>query len=100
MIAIALTGNNSLKILFLNRCDIRDDGAKALAAAVKDHPSLNQLWLDYNDKIGDAGAIALANALRENQILTYLSIFCRDIGFNGKTALEALLEDGPKINWI
>ena len=50
---------------------VAEEGAAAIADALKGNPVLTELWL-YDNRIGDAGAIALGNALMFNKVLTKL----------------------------
>ena len=65
--AIALVTLTSLSRLYLDRIDARDEGCAALASAAaagggQTLPSLSELWLS-NNSIGDAGAVALFDAI-------------------------------------
>jgi Ran GTPase-activating protein (RanGAP) involved in mRNA processing and transport len=68
-IAKALKTNTSLKTLFMcNNDGIGDAGAVALADALATTTSLRCLWLDHCD-IGEQGALALGRALGANLAL-------------------------------
>ncbi|KAF9322929.1 hypothetical protein BG006_001946 [Podila minutissima] len=69
---------------------IGDNGAQALAAALRTNSTLTILNLDQN-LIGDSGAQALAAALRTNSTLTSLDLRSIEIGFRGVQALSAAL---------
>ena len=58
---------------------IGDEGAKALAEALRGNTGLRELDL-WGNGIGDAGAAALAEALRGNTGLTELGLDFNDIG--------------------
>ncbi len=49
---------------------IGDDGAKAIAEALKVNAVVTKLWLN-NNKIGDDGAKAIAEALKVNAVLNF-----------------------------
>ena len=53
-----------MTILFLNHNNIGDDGAKAIAEALKVNPVLTKLHLEYND-LGDAGKQAVRDAVKD-----------------------------------
>ena len=53
---------------------IREEGAEALAEALKINSSLTVLHLNDNYKIGYKGIKALADALKFNSSLTYLDL--------------------------
>ena len=52
----------------MRRNDIGDDGAKAIAEALKVNPVLTTLDL-WNNSIGPEGAMAIAEALKVNPLL-------------------------------
>ena len=67
--------------------DIGNDGAKAIADALKDIHSLEKLDLSRN-KIGDDGAKAIADALKDNHTLKSLFLFSNVISSSGKEYLS------------
>jgi len=71
--------------------EIGDAGAIALAAVLKENETLTSLKISMN-KIGDAGAIALAAALKENKKLTSLDLSANQIGIEGVKALAEALK--------
>ena len=62
-IAEALKVNEVVTKLWLNNNKIGDDGAKAIAEALKVNAVLNKLYLQYNSNMGDAGEKALRDAV-------------------------------------
>ena len=62
---------DKVKELYLGNNNISDEGAKALAEALKVNTALQELDLDFN-KISDEGAKALAEALQVNTALQEL----------------------------
>jgi len=72
--------------LYVNT-EIGDEGAKALAEALKVNATVKELVL-YNCGIGDDGAAALAEALRSNTSLMMLQILGNGIGERGKQLLR------------
>ena len=77
-LAEALKENETLRKLGLRDNKISDEGARALTEALKENKSLEELRLNYN-KISDEGAIALAEALKENKTLRKLDLRENDI---------------------
>jgi len=70
---------------------IGDAGAAALAEALKANKMLTNLYL-YGNSIGDAGAAALAEALKANTMLTALYLDSNSIGDAGAAALAEALK--------
>ncbi len=66
-------------------------GATALAAALQTNTTLTSMYLDDNG-IGAAGATALATALQTNTTLTELNLDDNDVGNAGATALATALQ--------
>ena len=62
---------------------IGDDGAKAIAEALKVTAVLTELSL-YRNNIGDDGAKAIAEALKVNAVLTKLDLEYNNMGDAGK----------------
>ena len=83
--------NTDMVSLDLRYKQIRDAGAIALAEALKVNTSLTSLGL-RNNEIGDAGAIALAKALKVNTSLTSLDLHYNEIGVAGAIALAEALK--------
>ena len=71
--------------------NIGDEGAKALAAALKVNQSIQTLSF-YCNYIGDVGAQALGTALRVNQSIQSLSLRTNQIGDVGTQALGKALQ--------
>ena len=86
-LAEALKVNTTVKELFLQLCGIGDDGAAAFAEALRSNTSLTELHLG-GCNIGDDGAAALAEALRSNTSVTRLNLQRNGIGEKGKQALR------------
>ena len=93
MVAEILKSNTSVTLVDLRvNKDIGDEGAKALAEALKVNKTVKTLWL-YGCGIGDDGAAALAEALRSNTSLTYLRLeYNDDISEQGKQLLRDAVE--------
>ena len=72
--------------------EIGDEGAKAIAEALKVNTVLTRLRLGEN-KIGDEGAKAIAEALKVHAVLTELHLGYNEIGDAGKTAVQDAVKD-------
>ena len=77
---------------FLWSSPLRDEGARALAEALKTNGALTTTLHLYGNSIGDEGARALAEALKTNGALTTLYLHCNSIGDEGARALAEALE--------
>jgi len=89
-IAEALKVNAVLTELRLGANNIGDDGAKVIAEALKVNAVLTKLSL-WENSIGPEGAIAIAEALKVNAVLTELRLGANNIGDDGaKVIAEAL----------
>jgi hypothetical protein len=90
---LVLYYNRNYYITRLNfsRHEIGDDGAKALAEALKDNKTITVLYLSGN-KIGNAGAIAIADMLKVNTTITKLYLYNNNIGIEGVKAIARILE--------
>ena len=89
-LAEAVKINTTLTTLNISGNNIRNDGAIVLAAVLKENNTLTKLDISRN-YIGDPGAKALAEALKVNQTLTELYISNNSIGdFGAKDLAEAL----------
>ena len=86
---------NSVNVVKINleSNDIGDAGASALADALKVNTTLTEINLGSNE-IGDDGASALADALKVNTTLTKIVLCCNPIGDAGASALA----DALKVN--
>ena len=71
--------------------NIGDEGAAALAGALKTNTALTTPYLWHNN-IGDEGAAALAGALKTNTALTTLELWHNNIGDEGAAALAGALK--------
>jgi len=89
-IILGLERNIPLKKLSFNLNGIGDEGAIALAKALKTNITLAQLFINKNN-IGANGAIAIAEALKTNTTLTALYMSDNDIGDEGANAFAETL---------
>jgi len=87
LIASDLQFMAALTKLWLNDNKIGDTGAKAIAEALKVNAVLTVLDLQVN-QIGDKGAKAISKSLKVNAVLTELSLFFNNMGDAGKTAVQ------------
>eukprot|EP00128_Syssomonas_multiformis_P018291 Colp12_sorted_trinity150504_noHs@15561 len=85
---------SNLRTLSLRGNSIGNEGAGAIAEALKANRNLAMLNLWYN-RIGDAGAVELAEALKSNRCLVVLSLGKNKIGDAGCTALAEVLSRYP-----
>ena len=90
-LADALKHNKGLTKLHINKCNISAVGAQDLANALKNNSTLTELDISNND-ISDGGANALADALKTNSTLTTLDISINQIGNVGVVALAEALK--------
>ena len=80
----------SLTRLHLSNNQIGDEGARALADALRTNTSLTELYLQAN-QIGKEGTLDLAEALRTNTSLTGLSLEYNQIGDELKQEIARLM---------
>ena len=93
-LAEALKTNKALTSLNIHSNSIKADGARALAQALKTNKALTSLIL-RNNLIGADGARALAEVLKSDSALTSLDLEVNSIGNEGARALaEALKSNG------
>ena len=98
VVAEILKSNTSVKSVDLHsNPKIGDEGAKALAEALKVNATVKELYLT-DCGIGDDGAAALAEALRSNTSLTTLSLAACRIGDAGAAALAAALRSNTSLS--
>jgi hypothetical protein len=87
IVADALVSNTSLTKLHMSSCGIGAVGLKAIAKVLEINTSLRALCIDNNSKIGDAGALALADALASKRSLFGTNLLRCGIGEQGAMAL-------------
>eukprot|EP00742_Colponemidia_sp_Colp-10_P009430 GILJ01010281.1.p1 GENE.GILJ01010281.1~~GILJ01010281.1.p1 ORF type:complete len:705 (+),score=90.35 GILJ01010281.1:203-2116(+) len=92
--AISLLSNlarwRELKDLRLSGCELGNDGARALAVALRQHHNLRCINISYNS-IGEDGARELATALEQHRSLQEVRLSRNPIGINGTQALATAL---------
>lgn len=87
--------NYAVEILDVSQRAITDEGAKMIASALHNNTGLKKLVL-WSNLIGDQGALALADALKHNvTTLEYLDLSNNLIGDVGALALGEALETYP-----
>jgi hypothetical protein len=94
-----LTHDHFITELNLWNNQLGDAGAQALAAALKTNTALTTLDLSYND-LGDAGAQALAAALKTNPSLATLQLGSNQLGEAGAQALAAALKTNTALTTL
>ena len=82
---------SAIEKLILSRCLIKDEGAKALADALKTNTSLIALNLS-NNNVEDKGAASLADALKTNTSLIELNLSNNNVEDEGAEALADALK--------
>jgi hypothetical protein len=60
--------------LDFSKCQIGDEGASALADALKENTTVKSIKLMFSRNIGFRGGSALADALKVNQTLLYFDL--------------------------
>ena len=90
-LAQAIKGHANFVGLSLDTTGIEVAGAVALAAAVEGSDVFQSLDLDGNS-VGNAGAIALAKALESCKAMQVLNLAHNDVGNEGAEALVALVK--------
>jgi Leucine-rich repeat (LRR) protein len=94
-----LLANQNLKSLDLTNNYIGDAGALELAVALKQNNTLDLLDLNWN-QIGSEGATALADALVTNDALKDLNLKSNTIGDNGATSIAEMLSRNESIEKV
>jgi len=79
--------------------NIADDGANALAEALKVNRNLKEIDLS-NSEIGDAGASTIADALRVISSVTKISFYGNEIGDAGASAIAEALKKNSALQTI
>jgi len=82
--------------LIVTDCIIGDNGVITIANALKNNTILTILKLNSNN-IGDIGVIAIADALKNNTILTTLNLNSNNIGDNGVNAIADALKNKKEL---
>ena len=91
--------NTTLQTVTLESNNIGDAGATALAEALKVNTTLQTVNLQFN-KIGDAGATALAEALKVNTALQTVNLEDNEIGDAGAVELAEALKVNTTVQTV
>ena len=91
-----IKSNETIGELNLSSCDIDDDAAKRLAAALEENTSIHTLNLSSND-IDNEGAKYLATALEKNKTLRIIDLRSNWIEDDGAEYLVKMLEKNKTI---
>ena len=83
----ALVNDYRIKILDLWKAYCGDEGAKAVAAILKENSTIDFVRLGHND-IGVEGAKAIADALKVNKTLRHIDLSSNGIGIEGRRPLQ------------
>ena len=97
-----LSNNTTIQVLSLEANYIGTEGVQSLTMGISmntKQTTLEKLYLGFN-RIGDDGAILLAQMLEENTTLKHLSVEKNDIGNSGARAFLAALETNETIQDI
>eukprot|EP00930_Biecheleria_cincta_P070574 TRINITY_DN58208_c0_g1_i1.p1 TRINITY_DN58208_c0_g1~~TRINITY_DN58208_c0_g1_i1.p1 ORF type:complete len:594 (-),score=82.98 TRINITY_DN58208_c0_g1_i1:334-2115(-) len=89
----------NLKRIYLGQ-KLGHTGVKALAEALAENTSVEELDLSFNRDIGDAGAAALANALHGNTTVRELRLSLCGIGNDGAKALAQAFENNTTLQTL
>ena len=87
---------NKIDELYLSHSNIDDKQSALLANALQNNQSLTFLNLGWN-QVGDAGASALANALQNNHSLTNLYLSHNQVGAAGASALANAIQNNHSL---
>eukprot|EP00948_MAST-09A_sp_MAST-9A-sp1_P001677 g1677.t1 len=98
-IAYALKINKTLERLSLSKNDITDEGAEAMADALKVNETLDHLNF-YSNRIEDQGAVAIADALKVNKTLVSLDLQGNGITDEGAEAIATALKVNKTLKYL
>ena len=98
LLSFDLEFNGSLKSAYLDRNGIGDEGAIAISEALKTNSTLTELGLgsynDWTNKIGPAGAQALADMLEVNRSLNSINLLNNNLGGGAAAIVAAAKRQG------
>eukprot|EP00667_Euglena_gracilis_P020223 EG_transcript_21847 len=92
-------GDSTLRVISLDYNVIQDDGARHLAAALKDNPALRAISLARNN-IGKSGAQCLAEALKQNSTVEEILLGDNRFGPEGACHLAEALKENAALQKI
>ena len=88
----AIKNNNKINSIFFETVNIDDEGVELIANFIRENPTRIEGLGLQDCKIGNRGAIALAEVLKENASLTTLMLDKNNIGLEGGIALAEALK--------
>ena len=94
---VQLLRKDGMKHVYFANCGVSTNGQSVLSDLIKFHPKLNRLDLGNND-LDDDDAIRLADALRHNRTLEYLSVRGNKITLLGERVLKRVVYDDSSLN--
>ena len=95
-----LNPNLALASLSLTHCELRDEGATAIANGLdKTVQTITELYLEHN-RITDAGAEALAAARHTNETLQVLNLSWNEIRGKGAAALSGVVARNARLRCL
>jgi Leucine Rich repeat len=98
--AALLNPNLALRSLSLNQCELRDEGATAIAECLNvTVQTITELCLE-NNGITDVGVEALAAARHTNETLEVLNLFRNDINNRGAAALSRVVDRNARLRCL
>ncbi len=98
-VGAALKKNPALRYIQLDKNKIGDAGAKAIAEGLSGNKVLNHLNISHN-KIGDAGAEAIGMYIANNRILTDLYLDHNNIGDDGVKVIRDVRANNKLLKWV
>jgi Ran GTPase-activating protein (RanGAP) involved in mRNA processing and transport len=78
---------------------LSDHGSRVIAEALKENPVLTDLSIRYTN-FGAVGGEALASALRRNDVLTRLDMYACRVGTGGGVAIAKALKFNQTLTWL
>lgn len=95
-LAKCLSKNRRLKVLFLGKNDIKDEGVKTIAEAIGNHPRLVRVSLDFNELTSD-GVKTLMECMKSTTNMEYIDLSNNPIGDEGAKACADYLSLSNKL---
>ena len=97
MATLLSSGECSLKILYLNKINLGDEGIRILANALTENDTLKCLEI-ANNNISHVGAQCLEHALEDNNTLQKVTLAHNDIGNEGAGCISSSLINNRSLN--
>lgn len=98
-LAAALKENTQVVVLFLQHNHLGPSAARALASVLSHHPRLAHLYLDDNH-IGDEGCQAMAQLLRTSKTIQVLKLSDNQIGVEGARIIASALSCTSSLQYL